>query len=395
MGVKREWPVGVRQASKSTLEISFIFRGVRCREPFKLAPTPANIKRLALHRAAILDSIARGVFDYAVTFPNSPRRFQFSDKPSDGYKLELYLESWLAKSESNYKSSTYDDYRKIIENTIIPELGSINLPDVSIGHIKRMCEKIDASNKRLSNIQSVLSTALDDAVTDELITLNPLKQWRYKKAEVKLNVEDEDYDVDPFTKEEQQLILDACRHPSYRNLFQFAFWSGLRTSEIVALLWTDIDFKQGTIFVNKAKTQAAKEAEKPKTKQSRRYVKMLPPAREALENQLKLTSEYTHVFINPRTSEPFAGDQPVRRCAWNWAIKDSGVRYRNPYQTRHTYASMMLTAGENPTWIAGQMGHADIGMINRNYGRYVRDSNPDAGMAGVSMFAQRVELTEN
>lgn len=94
------------------------------------------------------------------------------------------------------------------------------------------------------------------------------------------------------------------------------------------------------------------------------------------------------VFLNPRTGEPWAGDQPIRHGAWTHALRLAGVRYRRPYQTRHTYASMMLTAGENPVWVAGQMGHADIGMIFRNYGRWIRDSAPEAGNKAVEMFSQ-------
>jgi integrase len=55
------------------------------------------------------------------------------------------------------------------------------------------------------------------------------------------------------------------------------------------------------------------------------------------------------------------------------------VRYRYPYQTRHTYASMLLTAGEDPMWVARQMGHSDWGMIRKVYARWLPDINPNAG----------------
>lgn len=60
------------------------------------------------------------------------------------------------------------------------------------------------------------------------------------------------------------------------------------------------------------------------------------------------------------------------------------VRY--PYQTRHTYASMMLSAGENPMWVAQQMGHSDWAMIRRVYGRWMPDENDLSGGAAVSKF---------
>jgi integrase len=57
----------------------------------------------------------------------------------------------------------------------------------------------------------------------------------------------------------------------------------------------------------------------------------------------------------------------------------AGVRYRNPYQTRHTCASTLLSAGENPMWVAQQMGHADWAMIRKVYGRWIPEVDPGTG----------------
>jgi integrase len=68
------------------------------------------------------------------------------------------------------------------------------------------------------------------------------------------------------------------------------------------------------------------------------------------------------------------------------AAPRAGIRYRRPYQTRHTYASMMLTAGESPVWLASQMGHCDLSMIGRIYARWIDGVLPDAGSKAVAMF---------
>ena len=86
---------GVRPASKTSIEIDFYYHGVRCKERLKLKPTPANLKRAERHRAAILDAIERGTFDYAVTFPNSPRGALFSHEPGAALPLRDYLDRWL------------------------------------------------------------------------------------------------------------------------------------------------------------------------------------------------------------------------------------------------------------------------------------------------------------
>lgn len=383
MGTERK-RTGVVAVSASSIQISFTYKGIPCRERIKLQPTAANLKRAEQHRAAILHAIERGTFDYAITFPDSPNRFKFAEQKGAGYPLESWLEKWLKDQKAHIKASTWDDYRKIVENTLIPALGRINLPDLKRADVRDWCRKQTAGNKRLANVQSVLRLALQDALDDDLIETNPLYGWKFERKEAP-RPED---DVDPFDAEEQAAILAACRDPQHRNLFQFALWSGLRTSELVALDWGDIDWRRQFVRVSRALTQAADEAETTKTRRGTRDVKLLQPAMDALLAQKAHSFvQGGAVFLNPRTEKRWEGDQPIRHGAWTPALRIAKVRYRRPYQTRHTYASMMLTAGESPIWLAGQMGHSDTTMIFRNYGRWIPDAAPEAGNKAVAMFA--------
>jgi integrase len=124
-----------------------------------------------------------------------------------------------------------------------------------------------------------------------------------------------------------------------------------------------------------------------KTKAGRREIKLLAPALSALEEQKQFTRGHNGtIFQNPRTGIRWSGDLVVRG-AWKRAVDAAKVRYRRPYQTRHTYASMMLTAGESPMWVAQQMGYKDWTMIARIYGRWIKDAVPDAGSKTVKMFS--------
>jgi integrase len=382
MGGKRQ-RLGVRAISDSSIQIDFTYRGRRCRERLKLPPSPANLKRAEIHRAAVLDAIERGTFDYATTFPDSLRRFDFADYKGTGYPLENYLELWLERQKQHLKASTWDDYRKIVFNTLIPALGKIYLADLKRPAIREWCETQQVTNKRLANVQSVLRAALQDAINDELIEINPLFGWKFARKEAPKTLDD----VDPFTAEEQAAILKACNEPQHMNLIQFAFWTGMRTSELAALEWGDIDWRRGVVRVSRAKTQAADEPEGTKTRRGTRDVKLLAPAITALEAQKQYSlSEDKEIFLNPRTMEAWEGDQPIRNSAWLPALKKAEVRYRRQYQTRHTFASMMLTAGESPVWLAQQMGHSDLTMISRTYGRWITDAAPEAGNRAVEMF---------
>ncbi|UAW64951.1 site-specific integrase [Mycoavidus sp. HKI] len=177
-----------------------------------------------------------------------------------------------------------------------------------------------------------------------------------------------------------------------RNLIQFAFWTGLRTSELIALDWADIDFSRECVKVYKAMTSAARgKAEDTKTRASRREVKILAPALAALNAQKKYTFllESSAIFHNPSTHKRWDGDEQIRRT-WKSAVKHAEARYRRPYQTRHTYASMMLSAGEHPMWVAQQMGHSDWTMIARRYGRWMPSADKEAGKKAVAIFAKKM-----
>jgi len=371
---------GVRKASQSSIEITFTYKGRRCRERIALKPTSTNLKRAANHRGAVLDAIDKDTFDYAATFPDSPRAQQFSARPGS---LEDYFQSWLKEKKTQLKNSTWRDYDKTA-NLLTESLGDLDLTEINRPRIKDFCVTRKCSNKRLANILSVLRVALQDAVDDELIVVNPLYGWSYKRKEAPRSVND----VDPFSIDEQDAILNALPDQG-RNLIQFALWTGMRTSELVALEWGDIDWQRNVIVVTRAITQASTEAETTKTDSGNREVKLLPPALSALKAQKthSLLHPSGRVFLNPRTEKPWTGDQAIRKTLWIHALKKAGVRYRRPYQTRHTFASMMLSASEHPAWIAKQMGHSDLKMIFKVYAKWMPDANPDAGMAAVKMFS--------
>ncbi|KTB77190.1 integrase [Pseudomonas syringae ICMP 13102] len=271
---------------------------------------------------------------------------------------------------------------------MVPALGEHMVVELKRKDVRDWLSTLEVSNKTLSNIQSCLRSALNDAAEEELIEVNPLAGWTYSRKEAPAKEDD----VDPFSPEEQQAVLAALNGQA-RNMMQFALWTGLRTSELVALDWGDIDWLREEVMVSRAMTQAAKgQAEVTKTAAGRRAVKLLRPAIEALKAQKAHTFlADAEVFQNPRTLERWTGDGPIRKTMWMPAMKKAGVRYRRPYQTRHTYASMMLSAGEHPMWVAKQMGHTDWTMIARVYGRWMPHASEVAGSKAVNLWG----VTEN
>lgn len=378
---------GVRVASESSIEIRFRYKGKDCRERLKLKPTPTNIARAERFRGSVLHAIENGTFDYEVSFPDSHMSESFKTLPTEKTIAENYIGAWLEMQRRHLKVSTWTDYDKIIRSRILPHFGCMDLNKITRLHVRQWCGDITAGNKRLANIISVLRSIMQSAMDDGLIADNILDGFTYRRKEAIKKLSD----VDPFNKDEQTRILDALGRgfdSQARNLIQFAFWTGLRTSELVALDWSDIDLIAEECHVNKAWTQSADEPEVPKTKAGVRTIKLLPPAVEALRAQKPFTFlKGAELFQNPLNCCRWAGDKQIRMM-WVVAVKKAGVRYRRPYQTRHTYASMMLSAGENPMWVAKQMGHADWTMIARVYGKWMPDAQPDAGKKAVAVYGK-------
>jgi integrase len=92
--------------------------------------------------------------------------------------------------------------------------------------------------------------------------------------------------------------------------------------------------------------------------------------KKILDMQKDLTAalQSPYVFVNTE-GRPILQDK--LRELWMRVLKKSGVAYRRMYETRHTFASWAVRAGESPDWVARALGHVDTSMVYRVYGRYI------------------------
>lgn len=379
---------GVRTETKSSVVIDFYYRGVRCRERLKLDPTKANLKYAANLRAEIQTEIARGTFDYARHFPDSARALQLSRTPGAAIAVGPALDAWLRGMKGQLAYSTFRGYELSIERVWWPACGNMRLAEITRTWLKSWVAEQSCGLKRIRNVLLPMRGLFAQASEDELIQRNPFVGWAPRKIEPPKEKDD----IDPFTPQEVMAILGACVG-QVRNLFEFGFWTGLRTSELIALRWEDVDLTGATVTVRRAKVR--QRIKVPKTKSGNRTVVLLPPALEAIKAQRQYTAlADAEVFNNPRTDAPWLHDGPIRKTAWQPTLRRAGVRYRYPYQMRHTFASTLLSAGENPVWVAAMMGHKDWAMIVRVYGRWIPSVAPDAGKKAAAVWSAYGQLHE-
>jgi integrase len=385
---------GVRRASQSSIEIDFYYRGIRCRERIEKPPTPTNLAAGARLKAAVEQEIAEGVFDYLKRFPNSRRARKFAETTST-LTTEDYLNAWLQRESRSIAPSTRVSYQKTLDYHLIPTFGSVPLAELRRSHLYAWTDlHPELSMKTIKNILSPFRIALRAAVRRDLILTSPFNDFKLERhiPEARHKFGRKSESLDPFSAEERTAILRVLIDPIAYNLVLFAFWTGLRTSELIGLNWTEIDWIRGVVRVSQRLTQGMAEPERgTKTEAGSREVKLLGPALQAL------TAQKAHTFMaggvvfeHPRQGGRWT-DETIRMGFWTSALKRAGVRYRPPYQTRHTYATMMLMAGENVLWVAQQMGHKDWSLTAKRYSRWIPSDQPEAGSkaeAAWSAFSQ-------
>ena len=377
-------PSGIKikpSAAGDRIQIFFMFDGVECRE---LLP-PGKINKTYIDyavglRAEIKRKIADGLFVYAQYFPKSRRAKVAAPAVkllTVGDLLRKQLALYSKQGENGtLEASTLLGYSKAIKNNLLPHFDKLTLQELTPSLLREWVAGLGVTAKTARNRLTPLRSMLDDAVNDELIDSNPLDRIALKKL-LKQTSSKSSYEVDPLDHLEVEALLKACRSDE-RAMIQFWIFTGLRPGELIALPWSSVDFVHGKVRIENNQVTGMQNGEvtrvskAPKTQAGIRDIDLSPEALLALAAQKAVSFlQGGQVWMNPRTGEPWGSDAQIRRTLWEPLCKRAGVRYRNPYQMRHTYASTLLTAGSNPFWVASQLGHVDVEMVFKVYGRFI------------------------
>jgi integrase len=202
------------------------------------------------------------------------------------------------------------------------------------------------------------------------------------------NLKEEKPDVHPFTLSEVWLFLNKVR-ADYKPYYTTRFFTGMRSSEIDGLKWENVDFDRREIKIRSAIVDGIEGPTK--TYGSNREIAMSQLVYDALiEQRYHTYGKSDYVFCNSQ-GKPLE-HRNVNRRIWTPTLKLLGLKHRRAYQTRHTAATLWLAAGENPEWIAKQMGHSSTEMLFRVYSRYVPDMTRQDGSAMDSLLLASKQL---
>ncbi|WP_031569331.1 site-specific integrase [Rheinheimera texasensis] len=380
--------IRVRSGSPNLL-LDFTYQGVRCREQTALPDTPANRKTLAKLMQKIEAEILLGTFVYRNYFPNSKLVSKFEkmavqqlavNAAGKEPKFSEFADIWLDEMAVSWRRSYQETMGVLVANRIKPYFGnklisSITKADIlqfraSLGKVRREDgQGLSAGyiNRNIKVLFMILNEAADRYQFTAPERLKPLKTPKS--------------DVDPMTLEEVELFL-AHVDAKFRSYYIVRFFTGMRTAEIDGLQWRYVDFDNRRILVRE--TWVKGRFEYTKNDGSQREIGMSEPVYQALRRQLEQTGGNKFVFAT-RNDTPFSHRNMTQRV-WYPTLQACDLRPRTPYQTRHTTATLWLAAGENPEWIARQMGHTTTEMLFRVYSRYVPNLTRQDGSAADRLF---------
>ena len=372
------------RARRGKLFIDFTYMNIRCRETTNFPDTPANVKKLALVAKKMEAEITLGIFDYGAYFPKSTRLKEMTalaDRAeaciSRNPTFRQFVDIWYEEKKIEWRPSYRQKTQIILNKYLLPEFGgkavhAIKKPDLltfrsSLAKVRYGKDgQSSLSVARINQIMILLRMILEEA-SDRHEFEMPYKNIK--------NLKQARPDVSPFTLDEVWLILKHVR-ADYKPYYTIRFFTGMRTSEI--------SIREALVNGEMGPT---------KTLGSQRDIAMSQLVYDALlEQKTRTFGKSEFVFCNSQ-GNPMEY-RNVNRRVWKPTLALLGLKHRRAYQTRHTAATLWLAAGENPEWIARQMGHSSTEMLFRVYSRYVPDITRQDGSAMDNLLlASKEKLT--
>ena len=281
--------------------------------------------------------------------------------------VKEYLDNIMIQKESTVKGTSLHSYNSICKTRINPYFGDklvTSIKPIDIKNWQDSLVKVKLSNSTINSARSLLCEVFDIAILEEVITTNPV-------SAIKLPKNRSSYEMNPLTLSEIQLLLNNS-NGMLHNYIGVACFTGLRCGELFGLRWEDINLTDMTITVKRTITNGF--IQTPKTESSKRTIEILNTCKQYLINQRLLTGlKKGYVFLSPK--DKIIKSSSCLNRQWKEVLNKSKLCYRNIYQTRHTFASLMLNNNEELLWVSSMLGHKDGSITLKKYSKFIRNKS--------------------
>jgi len=292
-------------------------------------------------------------------------------------KIPLFSEvakDWIEYKKPNLRHSTWSVYEGHTRNHF-HGLDELRINRITTAKIEKFI--VDRQNQRMniSTIKKILVTLgqiMAYAVRHKYIDYNPARDAERPKGQGNTKKQK----IRVLTPDEINALIDAESNLEYKTLFQLAIFSGARQGELLGLKWSDVDWENNQIHIQRTFNNDA--WYDTKTDASDRNIDLGPAMMTALK-KWKLacpTSKLNLVFPN-KAENPINHNNLVNRH-FNPALKVAGLPKIRFHDLRHTYASLLIEQGENIKYIQSQLGHSSPTVTLNIYAHLMKPVNQEA-----------------
>ncbi|MFC4387482.1 tyrosine-type recombinase/integrase [Gracilibacillus marinus] len=291
------------------------------------------------------------------------------DLASSNILLEEYLYNWLEEYKNGVvRKNTYISHKRNIEKQILPYFKNIELKAIKPTMYQKFLNSLykkKYSKRTIEIIHSTMHNAMEKAIHLDLINRNPTIGSVIKGVE-------KDREVKFIDSTEIPAFLTAAYRYGYIYWLFFSFMidTGMRKGEVAALQWSDINFKEKTVRINKTLDFQAKSDEElmgdPKTFRSKRTITLTNNTIQQLKDHLKwqninkqnLNDIYRHDLNLVFCRED--GDIMPKSSLFNAfrrILKQADISNLPIHSLRHTHAVLLLESGNDMKFIQERLGH--------------------------------------
>lgn len=278
-------------------------------------------------------------------------------------------------------------YEKHFENHIIPDFGNRLIDSLSplelLDWQNKKLEKYKASTVR--KYRSILYSVFTDAVLEGILPDNPFDRVPRPSDIDEFDFEDEeDTQLRPFSLNEIHSLIDKAKG-YMKNFIGIMAFTGMRPGEIVSLEWKDINFEDSLISIKR--TTVYGRVGPVKTKSSKRSIEMLPLVKEYFLKQKDLTfgNPYDRVFLSSFHKPFYSHD--IISSRFKDLLIEGDPRYL--YNLRHSFASLMISEGEDVLWVSRMLGHKSLDITLKTYSKAYSIMQDKIGVKVRAKFLQK------
>jgi integrase len=299
--------------------------------------------------------------------------------PRSSLTIESYYKTWITKQNDRVRPHRVKDFRSQFKCHLLPArigrrlFGKIPLSLLRVTDLQELQAHLKAKGLKANSVNGVIGGSLRAMVkaarADGIVKVDLFDKALFSP----LPLTDTQSSIDPYSRQERDAILEAFRtkRPHYYAFVFFRFWTGARPSETTALRWEDVDLRYSTARFNKGRVQGHERGTK--NARSNREIHLHGHLVEVLKNHKPLhVKPRDYVFTTP-AGTPIDEDNFYNR-EWLPTLRAKNVRPRPFYNTRHAYASFLVSIGAKSGFISAQTGDS-IKTIETHYAKYEPDAD--------------------